>query len=133
MISRAKPSNNVVGLDDLPPRRAGRCRRGRNMIGIGHGLLSSRRQNASTLLGRLCLPHLDTAQKPWPSSHGRTVPSMKPLTVAALPSNDKEAVGCVAPELLDQTIFPVEIGLHRTRGDFGAFIGTPVAVRRIGR
>ena len=43
-------------------------------------------------------------------------------------------MGCVAPELLDQTVFPIEIGLHRAGIDVGAFIGTPViAAITVGR
>jgi hypothetical protein len=34
----------------------------------------------------------------------------------------------VAPELFDEAIFPIEIGLHRAGLDIGALIGTPVAV-----
>jgi hypothetical protein len=40
-------------------------------------------------------------------------------------------MGGVAPELFDEAIFPIEIGLHRAGIDTGAFIGAPVAVRRI--
>ena len=41
---------------------------------------------------------------------------------------DKESMGAVTLELFDETIFPIEIGLHRTRIDIGALIGTPVAM-----
>jgi hypothetical protein len=44
-------------------------------------------------------------------------------------SNHEEPLGCVATELFDEAIFPIEIGLHRAGGDIGALIGTPVAVR----
>jgi hypothetical protein len=37
-------------------------------------------------------------------------------------------MGGVAPELFDQTIFPIDIGLHRAGIDIGALIRTPVAV-----
>jgi|ERR1700733_422029 hypothetical protein len=37
-------------------------------------------------------------------------------------SNHEEAVGAVALELLDQTVFPIEISLHRISRRFGAFI-----------
>jgi hypothetical protein len=37
-------------------------------------------------------------------------------------------MGCVAVELFDQTMFPIEIGLHRVGPDIGALVGTPVAV-----
>ena len=47
-------------------------------------------------------------------------------------SNHEEPMAGVAAELLDQAIFPIEIGLHRRGRDLGALIGTPVAVRRIG-
>jgi hypothetical protein len=43
-------------------------------------------------------------------------------------SNHEEPVGRVAPELIDQTVFPIEIGLHRVACDIGALIGTPVAL-----
>ena len=43
-------------------------------------------------------------------------------------SDDKEAVGAVAPELFDQAVFPIEIGLHRAGIDIGALIGPPVAL-----
>src|ERR1700684_947997 len=47
-------------------------------------------------------------------------------------SNHDETVGAVALELFDQTIFPVEIGLHRIPRRLGAFVRTPVAMLRIG-
>src|SRR5258708_708124 len=47
-------------------------------------------------------------------------------------SNHKKPVRCIAPELLDEAVFPIEIGLHRARIDIGALIGTAVAVGRIG-
>ena len=34
----------------------------------------------------------------------------------------------VAAELLDEAVFPVEIGLHRAFLDIGAFVGAAVAV-----
>ena len=43
-------------------------------------------------------------------------------------SNHEEAMRCVAPELFDQVIFPIKIGLHRTGIDIGALVGTPVAM-----
>ena len=43
-------------------------------------------------------------------------------------SNDEESMRRVAAELVDQTVFPVEIGLHRAFLDIGAFVGTAVAV-----
>jgi hypothetical protein len=43
-------------------------------------------------------------------------------------SNDEEAMGGVAAELVDEAVFPIEIGLHRARVDIGALIGTPVAL-----
>src|SRR6202011_2878538 len=46
-------------------------------------------------------------------------------------SNHEEPMGGVAPELFDEAIFPVEIGLHGLGCDIGAFIGTPVTMRRI--
>src|SRR5260370_8164189 len=45
--------------------------------------------------------------------------------------NHEEAMRCVAPELFDQAIFPIKIGLHRVGPDVGALVGTPVAMRRI--
>ena len=47
---------------------------------------------------------------------------------SAAASNHEEPVGRVAPELLDEAIFPIEIGLHRAGSDIGSLIGTPVAV-----
>jgi hypothetical protein len=43
-------------------------------------------------------------------------------------SNHEESMACVTPELFDETIFPIQIGLHRTAIDIGALIGTPVAM-----
>jgi len=43
-------------------------------------------------------------------------------------SNHEEAMGGVAPELFDEAIFPIEIGLHRVRPGIGSLIRTPVAV-----
>ena len=40
----------------------------------------------------------------------------------------KNPMGGVAAELLDQAIFPIEIGLHRAFLDIGAFVGAAVAV-----
>ena len=45
-----------------------------------------------------------------------------------LASNHEEAMRCVAPELFDEAIFPIEIGLHRAGPDIGALVGTPVAM-----
>ena len=41
-------------------------------------------------------------------------------------------MAAVATKLFDETVFPVEIGLHRTFLDIGAFIRTAIAVCRIG-
>jgi hypothetical protein len=49
-----------------------------------------------------------------------------------LESNHKESMCSVAPQLFDQPVFPIEIGLHRARVDIGALVGTAVAVGRIG-
>ena len=43
-------------------------------------------------------------------------------------SDHEEAMGAVAPELLDKSKFPIEIGLHRLGIDGGAFIRTPIAM-----
>jgi hypothetical protein len=43
-------------------------------------------------------------------------------------SNHEEAMGGVAPELFDETEFPIEVSLHRVAPDIGALIGAPVAV-----
>ena len=43
-------------------------------------------------------------------------------------SNHKEPVRAVAAELFDQTVFPIEIGLHLLRRHIGALVGTAVAV-----
>jgi len=37
-------------------------------------------------------------------------------------------MGRVAPELFNEAVFPIEIGLHRVGPDIGALVGTPVAV-----
>src|SRR5688572_5333093 len=47
-------------------------------------------------------------------------------------SYDEESVRGVAAELLDEAVFPVEVGLHRAFLDIGALIGTAVTVRRVG-
>src|SRR3954469_18187069 len=47
-------------------------------------------------------------------------------------SNHEKPVRGVAAELFDETVFPIEIRLHRARIDIGAFIGAAVAVGRIG-
>src|SRR5258708_28723759 len=57
----------------------------------------------------------------------RTSPS-----IASAPSNHEKPVRPVALELLDETVFPVEIGLHRARRDICALVGTAVAVGWIG-
>src|ERR1700751_1857833 len=46
-------------------------------------------------------------------------------------SDPEETVGRVAAKLLDETVFPIEMGLHRLVRDADAFIGPPVALRRI--
>src|SRR5450759_1094219 len=43
-------------------------------------------------------------------------------------SDHEKPVTGVAPELFDQAVFPIEIGLHRARRDIGALVGTPVTV-----
>jgi hypothetical protein len=50
------------------------------------------------------------------------------IRVPASASNHEEAMGCVAAELFDQAIFPIEIGLHREGAGVGALVGTPVAM-----
>src|SRR6476620_11191349 len=47
-------------------------------------------------------------------------------------SNHEKSMGGVALELVDQAVFPIEVGLHRAGVDVGALVGTPVAVGRIG-
>jgi hypothetical protein len=39
-------------------------------------------------------------------------------------------MGCVAAVLIDEAIFPVEVGLHRASGDASALMGTPVALTK---
>src|SRR5260370_36490596 len=51
-------------------------------------------------------------------------------TIAGPASNHEESMGCVAAALFDQAIFPIEISLHRARGDIGALIGRPAPVPR---
>src|SRR5437588_1403264 len=57
------------------------------------------------VLGQICIGH---------SCDSRSAPDP--------PSNHKEPMGCVAPELFDKSIFPIEIGLHRARSDVGALV-----------
>ncbi len=52
--------------------------------------------------------------------------------ISAAESNHVESMRRVAAELVDETVFPVEIGLHRRHVDVGALIGTAIAARRIG-
>jgi hypothetical protein len=40
-------------------------------------------------------------------------PQPRSQNQATVFSNHDEAVGAVAPELLDKAVFPIEIGLHR--------------------
>src|SRR5262245_58328484 len=47
-------------------------------------------------------------------------------------SNHEEAVGAVAPQLLDKAEFPIEISLHLCFGRVGALIGPAIAMRGIG-
>src|SRR5882757_9365480 len=47
-------------------------------------------------------------------------------------SNHEKPVRSVAAKLFDETVFPIEIRLHRARIDIGAFIRAAVAVGRIG-
>src|SRR5215510_14792677 len=47
-------------------------------------------------------------------------------------SNHEEAVGAVAPQLLDKAEFPIEIGLHLCFRRVGALIGPAIAMRGIG-
>ena len=51
---------------------------------------------------------------------------------ARLFSNHEEAVGAVALELLDQTVFPIEIACIASRDASVPSLGTPVAILRIG-
>jgi hypothetical protein len=51
-----------------------------------------------------------------------------PSCAARPASNHEEPMRGIAPELFDQAIFPIEIGLHRARCDIGALVGAPVAV-----
>src|SRR2546428_14087278 len=46
--------------------------------------------------------------------------------ILATPSDHEESMGGVAAELLDEAVFPVEIGLHRAFLDIGALIGGAV-------
>src|SRR6478752_2048003 len=48
------------------------------------------------------------------------------------PSNHIEPVGAVTTELLDEAVFPIQIGLHRLLQDIGALIGATIAMGRIG-
>src|SRR6266567_162085 len=45
------------------------------------------------------------------------------------PSNHEKPMTGVAAELLDQAIFPVEIGLHRRGRGLGALVGPPITLR----
>src|SRR6476661_2821844 len=62
------------------------------------------------------------------SSCGATSPLNASSAIAGAPSDHEESVGSVAAELLDEAVFPVEIGLHRALLDVGTLIGTAIAV-----
>src|SRR3954464_13788854 len=53
------------------------------------------------------------------------------LVEAGRYSDHEEPMGRVTPKLFDQTILPIEVGLHRPGSDIGAFVGPPVAMRRL--
>src|SRR3954447_19663375 len=64
----------------------------------------------------------------------RRIPTLNQAGVSsrqALISDHEEPMGGVTPKLLDQTILPIEVGLHRPGSDISAFVGPPVAMRRI--
>src|SRR3954468_14059245 len=69
-------------------------------------------------------------ERDWPSPGCRPCPPRRNCMRQSR-SDHEEAVRRVAPELLDQPVFPVEIGLHRFAVDIGALIGPAVAMRRI--
>ena len=62
------------------------------------------------------------------SSYGATSPLNHPAGFVGLELYDEESVARVAAELLDEAVFPIEIGLHRAFLDIGALIGTTIAM-----
>src|SRR3954447_16965769 len=53
------------------------------------------------------------------------------LVEAGRYSDHEEPMGSVTPKLFDQTILPIEVGLHRPGSGISAIGGAPVAMRRI--
>jgi hypothetical protein len=80
-----------------------------------------------TLTSRTRVPQGSTASRPFASDIHREPRRFRYQD--GLPRlNHEEAMRCVALELFDQAIFPIEIGLHRMGPDAGALVGTPVAM-----
>jgi hypothetical protein len=88
---------------------------------------------------RALVPGTSTVMTEVPQDITRTIESLlftavkhssfrSPRRLGRAISNHEETMGAVAPELLDKSKFPIEIGLHRVGIDLGTFIGTPIAM-----
>src|SRR5262245_11375274 len=72
-------------------------------------------------------PGKNARQRDRRSSTYRLAPPGRSMT-----SNHKKTVSRVAAELLDEAVFPIEIGLHRFCRGIRPLIRTPIAVWRVG-